>query len=140
MAQNKNVNNATVNNQEVAQQVVEATNEVVNAQAVAIAQDAVQQVPQVPAQPQEAQVPAEQKVPFKEKAKAFGKKAWNVVKWPLAIAGIVGVAIGAEKIGEGVGFDKATDAYDKRSGGNDPDPEDEDEDDDLGDDGIEEIE
>ena len=136
MADKKNVQN-NVTTQEVAQQVVEATNEVINAQAVAIAQDAVQQVPAT----QEAQVPAEaEKVPFKEKAKAFGKKVWNVAKWPLAIAGIVGIAIGAEKIGEGVGFDKATDAYDKRTGGNDPDPEDYDEDDDLGEDGIEEIE
>ena len=138
MADKKNVQN-NVTTEQVAQQVVEATNEVINEQAVAIAQEAVQVPTPVPAT-QEAQVPAEQKTPFKEKAKAFGKKAWNVVKWPLAIAGVIGIAIGAEKIGEGVGFDKATDAYDKRSGG-DPDPEDDyDEDDDLGDDGVEEIE
>lgn len=90
-----------------------------------------------------AQVPAAVPQTFAEKhpkISAFGKKVWGVGKWVLGGAALVGLAIGAEKIGEGIGFDKATDAYDKLSGGNsDPDPDDYDPDDDLGDEGIEEV-
>ena len=59
----------------------------------------------------------------------LGKRIWNKVKKPLAIAG--GVAAGAAalfaavKIGEAKGFDKACDSFENlASGGDDPDGDD----------------
>ena len=63
-------------------------------------------------------------VPEKE---GLGKKIWNKVKKPLAIAG--GIAAGAAalfaavKIGEAKGFDKACDSFDKLGSDDDPETE-----------------
>ena len=94
-------------------------------------------------QEQQAQVPAE--VPAEtpaEKPKFWegpvGSKIKKVGKWVAAGAAIVGGLFIAEKVGEGLGFDKATDAYNKassNSSGDDPDDDDDDDDDIIDDDG-----
>ena len=131
MAQNKNVAvNATA---EVAQQapVVE---QVTQAQPVEVPATTEQQAP--------AQVPAEvTPQTFAEKhpkLAAFGKKAAKVGKIVGIGAAVVGGLFVAHKLGEASGFDKATDAYNNRTSGDDPEP-DYDPDDDLGDEGVEEV-
>ena len=85
----------------------------------------VKQEAQVPAET-ETQAPAEEaeqpKETFWQKAKRVGKKVAKGVGIGLLV---VGGAIVGEKIGEAIGFDKATDNYDKLSGsGSDDGPED----------------
>jgi hypothetical protein len=85
----------------------------------------VKQEAQVPAET-ENQAPAEEaeqpKETFWQKAKRVGKKVAKGVGIGLLV---VGGAIVGEKIGEAIGFDKATDNYDKLSGsGSDDSPED----------------
>lgn len=90
---------------------------------------------EVPAEQQNDQVPAvvepeAEKVSFWTKVKNGAKKVGKV-------AGIAALVIGGcivgEKIGEAVGFDKATDNYDKlsKSGSSSDDDEDDDEDDEI---------
>ena len=87
----------------------------------------------VPAEQQNDQVPAvaePEKVSFWTKVKNGAKKVGKV-------AGIAALVIGGcivgEKIGEAVGFDKATDNYDKlsKSGSSSDDEDDEDEEDEI---------
>lgn len=133
MAQNKNnvAENAQVTEQQTAPVVEQATQT---------------QPVEVPATTEAgAQVPAEQAATpqtFAEKhpkLAAFGKKAAKVGKVVGIGAAVLGGLFVAHKLGEASGFDKATDAYNNRTG-NDPDPEpDYDPDDDLGDEGVEEV-
>ena len=71
----------------------------------------------IPAEQSNDQVPAvaepEQKETFWAKAKRVGKKVAKGAGVALLVVG--GVLVG-EKIGEAIGFDKATDNYDKLSG------------------------
>lgn len=87
---------------------------------------------QIPAEQQESQVPAVAE-PETEKV-SFWTKVKNGAKKVGKVAGIAALVIGGcivgEKIGEAVGFDKATDNYDKLSkSGSSSDDEDEDDDD-----------
>ena len=94
-------------------------------------------------QEQQAQVPATAPEQPTEKVGFWqgpiGSKIKKVGKYVAAGAAIVGGLFIAEKVGEGLGFDKATDAYNKasenNSSGDDPDDDDDDDDDIIDDDG-----
>lgn len=112
--------NATNNAAEAAINVKEVETEMKEVQETT----EVKQEAQVPAET-ETQAPAEAEQPketFWQKAKRVGKKVAKGVGIGLLV---VGGAIVGEKIGEAIGFDKATDNYDKLSGsGSDDGPED----------------
>lgn len=104
---------------------VKEVTEVKEIQETTEVKEEVKQEAQVPAET-ETQAPAEEaeqpKETFWQKAKRVGKKVAKGVGIGLLV---VGGAIVGEKIGEAIGFDKATDNYDKLSGsGSDDGPED----------------
>lgn len=103
---------------------VKEVTEVKEIQETTEVKEEVKQEAQVPAET-ETQAPAEAEQPketFWQKAKRVGKKVAKGVGIGLLV---VGGAIVGEKIGEAIGFDKATDNYDKLSGsGSDDGPED----------------
>ena len=122
--ENKNVtaNNASENDAINVKEVTEMN----KTQETTVTENNVQQEQQLPTEQTATQVPAEE--PAKE---SFGKKLLNgakkVGKWVGLGALLIGTAIVGEKIGEAVGFDKASANYDKLTGGDSSgdDPEDE---------------
>ena len=135
MTQNKNVvNNETVNaTAEVAQQTAPVVEQQVVAQPVEVPAATVDAGAQVP-----AEVTPQTFAEKHPKLAAFGQKAAKVGKIVGIGAAVVGGLFVAHKLGEASGFDKATDAYNNRTG-NDPDPEPDYDPDDLGDEGVEEV-
>ena len=131
------------NNQNVANNAANAA--IAEKKEEAVMNNTATEVTNAPAtQEQQAQVPATapEQTPA-EKPKFWdgpvGSKIKKVGKWVAAGAAIVGGLFIAEKVGEGLGFDKATDAYNKasenNSSGDDPDDDDDDDDNIIDDDG-----
>jgi hypothetical protein len=122
----ENKNNVTANNASENDAInVKEVTEMNKTQETTVTEN-IQQEQQIPAE-QQAQVPAEEpevKETFWQKTKRVGKK---IAKGAGVVLLVVGGCIVGEKIGEAVGFDKATDNYNKLSGGNSSgdDPEDE---------------
>ena len=119
MAMNSTKKNVTANASENDAINVKEVTEVKEIQETTEVKEEVKQEAQVPAETENqapAEVAEEPKETFWQKAKRVGKKVAKGVGIGLLV---VGGAIVGEKIGEAIGFDKATDNYDKLSGSDD---------------------